>query len=104
VKQLTLPTIPQTRINLPPLTPRPSKSVNNPEWILCSELSEQYWVILSRVDFPAQKYCSSYSVYTAFIWDNYNKKEIDAIESFKYTPAKENYHSRIQAAIELFIK
>jgi hypothetical protein len=98
-----LPVISQTKVNLPPLTPRPSQAINNPEWILCSELSEQYWVVLSRVDFPATRYCSAWSVYTAFIWDNFNKKELAAVESFKYRPAIENYLDRIQAAIELFI-
>jgi hypothetical protein len=98
-----LPVISQTKVNLPPLTPRPSQTISNPEWLLCSELSEQYLVVLSRKDFPATRYCSSYSVYTAFIYDLYNNKEIGAIESFKYTPAIENYHSRIQTAIDLFI-
>jgi hypothetical protein len=103
VKQLTLPTIPQTPAKLPPLTPRPSTAISNPEWILCSELSEQFWVVLSRLDFPAQRYCSAYSVYTAFIWDDFNEKEIGAVESFKYRPAVENYHDRIKTALELFI-
>lgn len=98
-----LPVISQTKVNLPPLTPRPSQAISNPEWLLCSELSEQYWVVLSRLDFPAQRYCSAYSVYTAFIWDDFNEKEIGAIESFKYTPAVENYHERIRVALELFI-
>ena len=103
MKALTLPTIPQTPAKLPPLVARPSKAISNPDWILCSELSEQYWVVLSRVDFPAQRYCSAYSVYTAFIWDDINRKEIGAIESFKYRPSVENYHERIKAALELFI-
>ena len=104
MNSLALPVISQTKINLPPLTPRPSQAISNPEWLLCSELSEQYWVVLSRVDFPATRYCSAWSVYTAFIWDNYNKKEIGAIESFKYTPAIENYYERIKVAQELFIR
>ena len=99
----TLPVISQTRAKLPPLVARPSRAISDPEWLLCSELSEQYWVVLSRLDFPAQKYCSPYSVYTAFIWDSFNQKEIGAIESFKYRPAVENYYDRIKAALELFI-
>jgi hypothetical protein len=99
----TLPVISKTRAKLPPLVSRPSRAISNPEWILCSELSEQYWVVLSRVDFPAQRYCQAYSVYTAFIWDNFNQKEIGAIESFKYPPASENYHDLIKTAQELFV-
>ena len=99
-----LPVISQIKAPvLPPLTPRPSQEISNPKWLLCSELSEQYWVVLSRLDFPASRYCSAWSVYTAFIYDSYENKEIAAIESFKYRPAIENYLSRIQAAIELFI-
>jgi hypothetical protein len=100
---ITLPTISKTRAKLPPLVSRPSRAISDPEWILCSELSEQYWVVLSRVDFPAQRYCQAYSVYTAFIWDDFNEKEIAAVESFKYRPAVENYYERIKTALELFI-
>lgn len=103
MKPLALPVIPRTPAKLPPLLPRPSKEVKNPAWLLCSELSEQYWVVLSRVDFAAQRYCKPYSVYTAFIWDDFQEKEIGAIESFKYRPAVENYYDRIRAALELFI-
>jgi hypothetical protein len=99
----TLPVISQTRAKLPPLVARPSRAISDPEWILCSELSEQYWVVLSRIDFSAQRYCSAYSVYTAFIWDDFNEKEIAAVESFKYRPAVENYYERIKTALELFI-
>lgn len=103
MKSLALPIISQSPAKLPPLVARPSKAINNSEWLLCSELSEQYWVVLSRADFPARAYCSAYSVYTAFIWDNVEKKEIGAIESFKHRPAIENYHERIKVALELFI-
>lgn len=98
-----LPVISQTRAKLPPLVARPSRAISDPEWLLCSELSEQYWVVLSRLDFPAQKYCSSYSVYTAFIWDSFNQKEIAATESLKYRPAVENYYDKIKVALELFV-
>jgi hypothetical protein len=100
---ITLPPISKTRTKLPPLVSRPSQAINNPQWILCSELSEQYFVVLSRADFPARPYCQAYSVYTAFIWDDFEEKEIGAIESFKYRPAVENYYDRIKAALELFI-
>jgi len=100
---LSLPVIPQTPAKIAPLVSRPSKAINNPEWILCSELSEQYWVVLSRVDFPSQRYCSAYAVYTAFILDNFNCLKIGATESFKYRPAVENYYERIKVALELFV-
>lgn len=103
MKTLALPPIPETPAKIAPFVSRPSKSISNPDWILCSELSEQYWVVLSRIDFPRQKYCQAYSVYTAFIWDDINRKEIGAIESFKYRPAVENYYERIRAALDLFI-
>ena len=103
MKTLALPPIPETPAKLPPLISRPSKAISNPDWILCSELSEQYWVILSRVDFAAQRYCAPYSVYTAFIWDDINQKDMGAVESFKYRPAVENYYERIKLALELFI-
>ena len=99
-----LPVISQIKAPvLPPLTPRPSQAISNPQWLLCSELSEQYWVVLSLIYFPASRYCSAWSVYTAFIWDNFNSKEIAAIESFKYRQAIENYHERIKVAQDLFI-
>jgi hypothetical protein len=99
----TLPIISRTSVKLAPLVARPSKTIEDPTWLLCSKLSEQYWVVLSRVDFAAQRYCKPYSVYTAFIWDDFEEKEIGAIESFKYRPAVENYYDRIRAALELFI-
>ena len=100
---LTLPTIPKTNPRLAPLAFRPSTAINNPDWILCSELSEQYWVVLSKVDFSAHTYCQAYSVYTAFVWDNINRNELGAREERKYRPAVELYHDRIKAALELFI-
>jgi phage terminase small subunit len=103
MKALSLPVIPETPAKIAPLVSRPSTAISNPDWILCSELSEQYWVVLSRFDFPRQKYCQAYSVYTSFIWDDINHKEIGAIESFKYRPAVENYYERIRVALELFV-
>ena len=99
---LTLPTIPKTNPRLAPLAFRPSTAINNPDWILCSELSEQYWVVLSKVDFPAQTYCQAHSVYTTFTWDNINRKKLGAKESFKYRSAVEHYYDQIKAALKLF--
>jgi hypothetical protein len=100
MKTLTLPTTTKTNSKTLQLVSLDT----NPDWMLCTKLSEQYSVILSRVDFSSHRYCQAYSVYTAFIWDCINQKEFGAVEAFKYLPAIENYRDRIKVALELFVK
>jgi hypothetical protein len=104
MKTLTLPTPTKTNSKTLQLVSPSSKAITDPNWMLCTKLSEQYSVILSRVDFPSHRYCQAYSVYIAFIWDSNNEKEFGAVEAFKYLPAMENYRDRIKVALELFVK
>jgi hypothetical protein len=104
MKTLTLPTPTKTNSKTLQLVSPAIKAVSDPNWMLCTKLSEQYSVILSRVEFPSHRYCQEYSVYTSFIWDCINQKEFGAVEAFKYLPAMENYRDRIRLALELFVK
>ena len=98
---LQLPILP-----IAPIKRRPSVTRQlNPSWVMVSEVSDRYQVVLQQKEYDydhPSKYSKPYTIYTVFIYDAILKEEFGHRDARTYQVAEENYHDKIKVCIDLW--
>lgn len=99
---VTLPILP-----IAPIKYRPSVTRQlDPTWVMVSEVSDRYQVVLQQKqhdhDHPSSL-SKPYTVFTVFIYDCILKEEINHRDARTYAQAIENYYDKIKVCIDLWV-